>query len=712
MGIYGWDRKQKSKAKEVIGSLVFELDCEEDPQKSFTEAVKIIDHLKNEYGIPKKQVEIYFSGGKSPHILVPPETFGAEPMERDKLVMKYKAIAEEVKQKLDLKTLDPVPLGRGMLRMPGYKHEVSGLFKIPLSYEELKKGYDFARKLAEKPRSHKFADPKVADKAREAFEKVRVKRSARAKPNPLMEPNENWQKSRCLQKILADTRPGYDKMLAAAQAVKANFRGDMDQSTDFLIKNAAWATSPEKVRKHLAGLKFFPKKERFKEYCKDCKRCKLYPKLINEYNKEKKGARAMVAEYLLEEREILTHRKTEDIYVYRNGVYHLGGEQVVKELCQETMGPLTTTYDIKEITETIKRCTFISEEEFEKPKTKISVLNGILDLKKMKKEPHTPDFITRIQLPVEYDPDATCPKFMKFLSEIVPSGEIPVIQEFVGYCLWKETPFHRYFVLIGEGRNGKSTLLDSIMALLGEKNVCNVSLQDITNSRFGAARLVGKLANIYPDLGTRALNSTGKLKSMVAGDRMHVEKKFKDGMDYTNYAKLIFSANRLPKSPDDSTAFWARFIIVNFPHYFGEEKAKKNLVQELTTPEELSGMLNWALAGLGRLMKQGKFSYSTSQEEVRTQYLRLSDAIAAFTEERMEYDGKTELEKEEVYSAYVSYCKGYDLVPKDKNIFARELPKHANGILAGQKHGGERVWRGWRWKNEEEQNDKPKQNTL
>ena len=82
---------------------------------------------------------------------------------------------------------------------------------------------------------------------------------------------------------------------------------------------------------------------------------------------------------------------------------------------------------------------------------------------------------------------------------------------------------------------------------------------------------------------------------------------------------MIFSANLIPKTKDDTTAFFRRWIIINFPNQFlpDNPKTDKDLTKKLTTQEELSGFFNWTLKGLKRLLKNGKFSSGKSVEETR-----------------------------------------------------------------------------------------------
>ncbi|KXB01878.1 hypothetical protein AKJ43_02955 [candidate division MSBL1 archaeon SCGC-AAA261D19] len=173
--------------------------------------------------------------------------------------------------------------------------------------------------------------------------------------------------------------------------------------------------------------------------------------------------------------------------------------------------------------------------------------------------------------------------------------------------------------------------------LLGKENVSSPSLHDLLKNRFAKAELYGKLANIHADIPNKALGTTtGPFKMLTGQDQIYAEKKHKDGFHFVNYAKLLFSANEIPERGDELRAFFRRWIIVDFPFKFVDnpdpnnefEKEKNpNLLEELTTKEELSGFLNWALKGLQRLLDRGEFALDKSVEERSEIWEEMSNPI-------------------------------------------------------------------------------------
>jgi len=245
-------------------------------------------------------------------------------------------------------------------------------------------------------------------------------------------------------------------------------------------------------------------------------------------------------------------------------------------------------------------------------------------------KPHKWAFLSG--LPVEYDPDADCPTFLNFLKQILPDERDRLtIQEIFGSFLYR-VPVDRAFFFFGEGANGKSTLIKVMRAFLGAENIATRSLQEIIQGRFSKIDLYQKLANLYYDMPATALTSTGDFKALTSGDPMTADRKFKDAIQFENYAKMVFSGNAIPPARDETDAFFRRWVIISFPVQFlpadavnrmianGEfsDKTMKNiriavpqdkLLAEMTSPRELSGVLNWALEGLKRLIARG-FSFS------------------------------------------------------------------------------------------------------
>jgi putative DNA primase/helicase len=371
-----------------------------------------------------------------------------------------------------------------------------------------------------------------------------------------------------------------------------------------------------------------------------------------------------------------TIRDTQEIYYYNDGIYHSDGETIIASLAEEYMDDLTTTHKKNEVIGYIKDSNYIDREKFNINPDFINLKNGIYNIKTKEFIGHNPSFLFINEIPVDYDKEAKCPKILKFLSEVIYPEDITTLQEFFGYCLYRKHHIHKSCMFIGEGKNGKSTTINLLGALLGNKNICSRELYQLINDKFAVADLYGKLANLAADITATALKQTGLFKALTGEDLVTAEKKFKGGFSFRNYAKFIFSANKLPRSPDKSYAFYRRWILISFPNTFVGKQCNSNLINEITTPDELSGLLNWALEGLERLLEQGDFSYNKTVEEVAEQYETLSNPVYSFVKKFLKPLVGGCLLKDDVWEKYVKWCKEKKISVVPRNMLTRELSKH------------------------------------
>lgn len=381
-----------------------------------------------------------------------------------------------------------------------------------------------------------------------------------------------------------------------------------------------------------------------------------------------------IVSYFLRKYRILTLSDTGVIFIYNTGVYNPNGMEILSKEIELILIEYCNNHWVNEIIGRLKRITLRNRDTIQEPAERICLLNGILNINTMQIEAHNPDIIFFSKVPVNFIPLTDCPRIKKFLSEIADKEGVILLQEVAGYCLYKCYFIQKAIMLVGGGANGKSTYANLLRVFLGRENVSSVSLQRLTNNRFSVASLFGKLANIHPDLSSKAITESSMFKSLVGEDAVTGEKKFKDEFSFINYAKLIFSANAIPKTPEDNLAYFRRWIILVFQNKF-LENANKKILNELTTPEELSGFLNFALEGLKRLLENKDFSFNKSVEEVREQYIRMSDSVGALIMDAILIDPEKYVRKKDLYAIYCDYCRKMKYPIEAENSFHRELQK-------------------------------------
>jgi len=414
----------------------------------------------------------------------------------------------------------------------------------------------------------------------------------------------------------------------------------------------------------------------------------------------------LFARTIMKYKEFKTIIENEELLWYddQKGVYRENGERIVKKLCEllwtkglvlKYLKPIKlkklTTHFVNEVINTIKRRTYVSNSEFDKDPFIINVKNGLLDIRTKELQPHSPNYLSRIQINAEYNPNAKCEKIDKFISEIVPEEYRKLLYQIPAYCLFPDYKYEKAFMLVGSGENGKSTYLNLLRIFLGEENVSQVSLQNLVYNRFAPARLIGKLANIFADIPSTEINSTGIFKMLTGEDTIDVEKKFKDAFAFKNRAKLIFSANELPPVNDRTWAFWRRWILIEFPYKFdGKERPKDpDILKKLTEKEELSGFLNKIIEEYVNLLQNG---FDIEQTELGDIWMRKSNSVYAFVKDCLERDGNSSIPKEELYKNYVEYCEEMNILPVNKNKFGTLLPREVPVMTVRITYEGKRVW--------------------
>lgn len=383
-----------------------------------------------------------------------------------------------------------------------------------------------------------------------------------------------------------------------------------------------------------------------------------------------------LADTIKDDRHFLTARDNEDTFVYEENVYNFDGNATIKEQCRRKLGKLAKEHYVNETLHHVKQTTYVPRDWIDADNPFIVTKNCVLNPLTLETTPHTPEIFTTISIPVTYDPEKDCPEIKKFLSEVVAHDNIKLLQEVCGNLFTKNYRFQKAVMMLGGGANGKSTLIRVIAAMIGKNNIATPSLQSLLYDRFAASQLYHKLANLHADIPTKELKNTGLFKMLLGEDWINGQRKHRDPFDFLNYAKLIYSANELPKTDDLSPAFFRRWTLINFPNTFPEDSARTNpnILDKLTTDDELSGFLNWSLQGLHRLLKNNHFSKTQSSEEIEAEWIRQTDSLAAFVRECVRVEVGSFVPKELFYEHYTEYCTENESDAITKSSVGHRLP--------------------------------------
>jgi len=408
-----------------------------------------------------------------------------------------------------------------------------------------------------------------------------------------------------------------------------------------------------------------------------------------------------VADYIINKYDIKTiyGLKEENIYVYEKGIWNITGKGLIKSTTENLLGMWSKNNIVNEVLEKIKRKTEITKKEFDNiPEYKRCFINGVLDIENIENVkflPHSKEYNFKTKFPIVYNEKIKCPRIMKFVKETFYPEDILQVQEWFGLHLPKLYLYKKAVIIHGPKNTGKSVFLNLLTKFLGIDNVSDLSLQKISSGKgFDLLVLKNKYANIHDDLSSKDLNDGGGFKMSVGDGYISGEQKFGDHDRFRNSAKQTFACNKIPSVKDiDDDAYYDRFLPWKLDNVIDSNNKNIKLINELTTQEELSGLLNWALNGYYRLTKQNKFSNEKTSEEIKELMIEHGDALAKFVNERLVESAGCKIIKKEMYQQYCHYCLSQKpkLSPCSKDQLGKKLRRYAP-YISNEKSQSERYW--------------------
>lgn len=293
------------------------------------------------------------------------------------------------------------------------------------------------------------------------------------------------------------------------------------------------------------------------------------------------------------------------------------------------------------------------------PKWWINFKNGMLDAQEMKMHPHSPEYRSMNQIPHEFSFQPTKGDHtLKFLQEAVPDkGDRQMFYTYLGYCMTCDTSMQKFMMIKGEGGTGKSRLIALAEYIVGKPNYVNVSLADL-NERFYPSNLFGKLMNSCADISTAPLNAVDVLKKCTGDDEIIFERK---GMDanrsFRSYAKLLFSANKIPLNLDEkSNAFYRRLLILEM----NAKPAKIDLRLDEKLQSEVQFSIFMAVRWLHEMYEKGRIPESENSKRLVNELYKDADSVKAWLEDCMKPAAGARCSRAAIYDLYDKYCEEND----------------------------------------------------
>jgi P4 family phage/plasmid primase-like protien len=247
--------------------------------------------------------------------------------------------------------------------------------------------------------------------------------------------------------------------------------------------------------------------------------------------------------------------------------------------------------------------------------------NCLYDLQANRCIEPSPEYFITSTIPWQIGDGEETPTIDRLFEEWVGADNKQLLYEITTYCLLPSYPIHRLFILLGAGRNGKSSFLRLLKKFLGAQNCVSSDLDKLTSNIFEPARLYKKLACFIGETNFSTLQRTSILKQLTGEDLLSGQFKYKNAFDFTNFAKIIIATNTLPQVSDKTDGFFRRTLIVDFPNQF---KASKDIISQIPD-QEFENLARKSICILKELLEKGEFTGEGTVEGKRKKYEDLSN---------------------------------------------------------------------------------------
>ena len=311
--------------------------------------------------------------------------------------------------------------------------------------------------------------------------------------------------------------------------------------------------------------------------------------------------------------------------------------------------------------------------------------NGTLDLRTMEFREHRPeDYLTKVS-PVNYDPEADCPRWHTFMDEIMQGDKARAdyLQKAIGYALTGDTKMECLFILYGPtSRNGKGTTMESILRIMGEygKNADPTMLQAKFNAQSNGpteeiARLAGaRFVNISEPAKKLTIDAA-LTKRLTGNDTITARYLHENSFEFRPNFKIFINTNHRPNITDLTLFDSGRIKIIPFDRHFDEKEQDKDLKTTFAKPENMSGILNWMLEGYKMFRSQG-LEMPGSVINATDDYRKASDKIAQFCEACLVSKPGAMLRSKSVYNRYKQWSEANGYHAEGIKNFKTEFLKH------------------------------------
>lgn len=360
-----------------------------------------------------------------------------------------------------------------------------------------------------------------------------------------------------------------------------------------------------------------------------------------------------------------------NLHIYDGGVY-IQGEYDIRGAMLKLIPDLTTA----QRNEILNRMKDRIRSKTERASASLIVFrNGTYNMEIGRLEPSDPKNVITNLIDWNYNPDAYSEVTDKALDKLACHDPAirALLEEMVGYCFYRRNELGKAFILLGENSNGKSTYLDLVRYVIGNDNIASLNLQDL-NDKFLPADLLNKLANIGDDIPKNWVPDASMFKKVVTGSRISAQFKNMPSFQFNPYAKMLFSANEMPRIDDETGAVKRRLVPIPFRAKFSPDDPDFDpyIIDKLMQEDAVEYLIKVGIEGLHRVLKNKRFTTNKDIEKELNDIDALNNPILCFID-----DNGTESiinhSTTEVYDNYRSYCLEAGMIPVARNSFVRQI---------------------------------------